>query len=156
MLDLQQELYQMSAALDAQGIAYALIGGLAVSLYAKPRATEDIDILILPSDVERSARALAPLGYEVTTEPMTFAGGRISIHCLTKLAGEDFVVLDLLLASDAVLADILAQRSQIASDRGTLWVVQPDGLRALKRMRHSPQDQADIAALDACEADPGE
>lgn len=30
-------------ALDTAGIAYALVGGLAVSIYAAPRATEDVE-----------------------------------------------------------------------------------------------------------------
>jgi len=53
-LDLQAELRGIVQALDAAGIAYALVGGLAVSIYATPRATEDVDILP-SSDWRRSA-----------------------------------------------------------------------------------------------------
>src|SRR5262249_10340180 len=45
VLDLYTELRTLAAALDAANIPYGLAGGLAVSLYTTPRATEDIDVL---------------------------------------------------------------------------------------------------------------
>ena len=46
VLDLYAELRRIVAALDAAGVPYALAGGLAVSIYTTPRATEDIDLLM--------------------------------------------------------------------------------------------------------------
>lgn len=45
MIDLYEELRRVIEALDAASISYALIGGLAVSIYTAPRATEDVDPL---------------------------------------------------------------------------------------------------------------
>jgi hypothetical protein len=41
VFDLARELRDVAAALDRAGVAYALAGGLAVSIYAAPRATQD-------------------------------------------------------------------------------------------------------------------
>jgi hypothetical protein len=49
--------------LDEAGIRYALIGGLAYSEYAPPRATQDVDILALPEDAAR-IRGLFPGCYK--------------------------------------------------------------------------------------------
>lgn len=45
-MDLLEELKKLSAKLDRAGIDYALCEGLAIAIYAKPRATLDIDIMI--------------------------------------------------------------------------------------------------------------
>lgn len=42
-------LRRVTAALDANGIPYMLTGSLASSMYGVPRATNDIDIVVLPS-----------------------------------------------------------------------------------------------------------
>jgi len=147
MLDLYEELRSICSTLDAAGIVYALVGGLAVSIYATPRATKDIDILLEPADLPGLATSLRPLGYEDLAAPMTFAGGRISIRRFTKLAGTEFLALDVLLPRDAALSGILARRQQVGGGSQRLWIAPVDGLIELKRLRGSPQDLADIAAL---------
>ena len=59
MLDLYEELRAITAALETAQVTYALVGGLAVSIYATPRATKDIDLLLAPEDMEKLAAALA-------------------------------------------------------------------------------------------------
>src|SRR5881397_2262836 len=49
--------------LNAGGIHYALVGGLAYSLYAPPRATEDMDLLVLVEDTAK-VRELFPGCYQ--------------------------------------------------------------------------------------------
>jgi len=46
--------------LESQRIAYALIGGLAVSLRAQPRFTADVD-LVIAADVDRAIKLAAAL-----------------------------------------------------------------------------------------------
>ena len=52
-LDLAAELAAIVAALDEAGIPYALCGGLAVAVHGHARATQYIDLLVLPEDVGR-------------------------------------------------------------------------------------------------------
>ena len=134
-------------ALDAAGIAYALVGGLAVSIYATPRATEDVDILITRGDLSRAVERLASLNFKRAGAPMSVAGGRLEIQRLIKIEGTDLVPLDLLVPNDAGLASILTDRQSIEWQENRLSIVSLAGLRALKRLRGSSQDRADLEAL---------
>lgn len=49
--------------LDDEGIAYALLGGLALAEHGYPRLTEDIDLLLNPSGLERFHLRLVGRGY---------------------------------------------------------------------------------------------
>jgi hypothetical protein len=147
VLDLTQELQAIAAALDGAGIAYALAGGLAVSIYSTPRATQDIDLLVAVVDVNRAAAVLGPLGFRVAGRAMRVAGGRMDIQRLLKIDGTDLLPLDLLLPVDAALAEILAARTEVTWEGTRLWIVNLPGLRTLKRLRDSTQDRADLEAL---------
>jgi hypothetical protein len=146
-LDLHAELRGIVRALDAAGIAYALVGGLAVSVYAAPRATEDVDILLARDDLARAVERLVPLGFRQAGTPMSVAGGRLDIQRLIKIEDTDLVPLDLLLPNDAGLATLLTTRQTIEWQEGRLSIVSLEGLRALKRLRGSAQDRADLEAL---------
>jgi hypothetical protein len=95
MLDLFIELRRVAEALDAAGIAYAVVGGLAVSIYTAPRATDDIDLLIAPQDLARA----------------------------------------------------VTDRTERTIDGQRLSIVGIRALRALKRLRASALDRADLEAL---------
>jgi CheY-like chemotaxis protein len=147
VLDLYTELRRIAEAFDGAGIPYALVGGLAVSIYTTPRATEDIDVLIAPHDLRRAVTQLEPLGFRPAGHPMRVAAGRLEIQRLTKIEGSDLLPLDLVLPAETALAEILAGRTEVDLEGQRLWVVGLDGLRALKRLRGSAQDQADLEAL---------
>ena len=54
-MDLLEELKKLAAKLHSEGIEYALCGGLAMAIYAMPRATLDIDIIGILRTVENSS-----------------------------------------------------------------------------------------------------
>ena len=147
MFDLADELRGIVDIFDGAGIAYALAGGLAVSIYATPRATQDIDILLSVSDVDRAVTALRDLGFGTAGRPMAVADGRLEIQRLIKIDGRDLLPLDLMLARDPELTSVLTERREIAWEGTRLWIVTVEGLRRLKRLRNSPQDRADLEAL---------
>lgn len=146
-LDLHAELRNIVEALDAAGIAYALVGGLAVSIYAVPRATEDVDLLLGREHLLPTVERLASLGFRRAGTPMSVAGGRLHIQRLIKIDGSDLVPVDLLIPNDPALAALLAGREGVAWEGGRLSIVSLPGLRALKRLRGSAQDLADLEAL---------
>jgi len=63
-LDLRMVLEKLLPRFEAQGIRYALIGGLALGLLGVGRATMDIDFLVLRDDMSMVDRLMTDLGYE--------------------------------------------------------------------------------------------
>jgi len=77
-----------------------------MAIYAMPRATLDIDLLIQVDSLARAQLAVEPLGFWVGTALMSFHGGNIKMARLCKVdphTGEE-LVLDLLLTTDATAA----------------------------------------------------
>ncbi len=136
-------------ALNAAGIPYALAGGLAVSIYAVPRATEDVDLLVAREDLARAVERLETLGFRQAGRPMSVAGGRLDIQRLIKIDGTDLVPVDLLVPNEPALAALLADRNAIEWEGERLSIVSLPGLRILKQLRGSAQDVADLEALGA-------
>jgi len=60
MIDLSDELKGLIAKLNQENIEYALCGGLAIAIYALPRATLDIDLLIELNSLENASHAVHP------------------------------------------------------------------------------------------------
>jgi nucleotidyltransferase AbiEii toxin of type IV toxin-antitoxin system len=67
---LPDKLVEIDAALMDAGIDHAFGGALALAYYAEPRTTVDIDVnvFIAPSDHDRVAAALRPLGVETAVD----------------------------------------------------------------------------------------
>jgi hypothetical protein len=65
-MDLLEELKNVLAKLHSEGIEYALCGGLAMAIYAMPRATLDIDIMIELGTIFRPKRAVEELGFTLS------------------------------------------------------------------------------------------
>ncbi len=74
-LDLHEELRGIVKALNAAGIPYALAGGLAVSIYTQPRATEDMDLLLAREDLARAVERLESLGFRKAGKPCRSPAG---------------------------------------------------------------------------------
>ena len=150
MLDLYEEFRSVIGALEAADVPYALCGGLAVALHARPRATQDIDLLVKPDQVDRVKEVLKPLGYGEYADPMTFAGGQVSIRRLGKMepGGPDLMVLDLLLASGTIAEEAWTSKLRLPWEGGSVMVVSREALIALKRLRGSALDGEDIKALE--------
>ena len=113
-LDLHADLRGIVEALDTAGIAYALVGGHAVSIHAIPRATEDVDLLLGREHLLPAAERLASLGFRRAGTPMSVAGGRLEIQRLINIDGSDLVPVDLLIPNDPGLAALLAGRESVS------------------------------------------
>lgn len=60
---LHSTLHQLAQRLDSERIPYALLGGLALGEHGYPRLTEDIDLLLTTSGLERFHERLVGRGY---------------------------------------------------------------------------------------------
>jgi hypothetical protein len=147
-MDLLEELKKLTAKLDQVGIDYALCGGLALAIYARPRATLDIDILIEFEALSQVEDAVTALGFTLHAPPMEFQSGKVKINRLTKIDNHtgETLVLDLLIVTPAI-RNVWESRHVVEWDEGPLKVVSPEGLIFLKSLRRSGQDEDDIEYL---------
>ena len=147
-MDIIEELRAITARFDQEGVDYALCGGLAMAIYALPRATLDIDLLIQVDSLPRAQLAVEPLGYWVGTASMSFHGGKIRMARFRKVDPQthEELILDLRLTTDATV-EAWTGRREVEWEGRRLKVVSPEGLILLKSFRGSGTDQDDIAYL---------
>jgi hypothetical protein len=147
-LDLYEELRKITSALNEHHIEYALCGGLAMAVYDRPRATIDIDLMILSQALAETIKVADGLGYSIREKDLTLANGAIEIRRISKVdqASGTLLTLDLLLVTEG-LQHIWQARMDAQWEGGKLSVVSRDGLIRLKKMSARPQDLADISAL---------
>jgi hypothetical protein len=151
MLNLYEEFKSLVVKLSEQNIDYALCGGLAMAIYGVPRATVDIDLLILTESLEKVISLAKQLGYTFEAKPMTFAKGVIEIRRTSKVDPDsgDVLILDLLLVTSAITS-AWESKVEVEWESGKLKVVSREGLIGLimlKSLRSSGQDLDDIKRL---------
>jgi hypothetical protein len=149
-MDLFEEFSQLVKEFKKEKIDYALCGGLAMAVYAFPRATLDIDILIEPKTLERAKSIAQNLGFSFDAGLMQFKGGGIQIYRLSKISPDtdETIMLDMLLLTPEIM-DVWESKQLITWDQGDLPVVSPEGLIKLNSLRLSGQDQDDIKNLES-------
>lgn len=145
MATLLDEFKSITLALNDAGIEYAVCGGWAMAIHGLPRATMDIDLLVLEEDVPEIWEIAQGLGYEVEGLPLHF---EIEIRRISKIDRESkkLITLDLLVVGDTS-KDIWKAREKVKWRDGTTWVVSKDGLIKMKRIAGRPQDLLDIEKL---------
>lgn len=149
IFDLYEELRRITSALDERNIAYALCGGLAMAVYAHPRTTIDMDILIMSESLDPALEVAKELGYTIRGLDMSFANGDIEIRRVSRIhpTTRHVLTLDMLLVTGAI-REVWESRVEADVEGGTLSVVSREGLIALKRLRGSGTDLDDIAKLE--------
>jgi hypothetical protein len=149
MIDITDELRKLVTALAKQRIDYALCGGMAMGVHGFLRTTIDIDLPILSESLDDAFAVANSLGYGIRGKEVSFAHGSIEIRRVSKIDPDDgeLLSLDLLLVTPDIRS---AWDSRIEADweGRKLSVVSRDALIALKTLRSSPQDLADIQALN--------
>ena len=147
------EFHKIVQHFQREGVAYALIGGVAVAFHGYPRFTKDIDLLIGPTELARVTAILRREGYVKSSEPWTFKSTKLTLHRFLKVQELDEMMVDVLVAGTARHRRIIAE-AQTTESRGTgaVKVASKPDLIWLKRKRRSRQDEADIARLSGEEA----
>lgn len=155
-MDLLEEFSGLIAKLQQERIDFALCGGMAMAVYAFPRATLDIDLMIEPDSLPAIKRACAELGFTLDSGLMKFKNGAIQIHRLIKIVpeSEDELNLDFLLVTPEI-KDVWETKREAAWTQGVIPIVSPQGLIRLKSLRGSGQDQDDIECLKGLSDDEG-
>lgn len=135
---------------------YCLIGGLAVGILAKPRATEDIDLLVLmDEDSMESLRKLLKQHFQVIQDHdlMHFKNGTLWRIVISDSFSADngIVIVDIVFADREVYRNALADTIRLEIDGTVIPVVRPEHLIEIKKLSNRPVDLLDIQALQDAE-----
>ena len=140
---------------NRRSVAYALAGGWAYSALVEPRATTDIDLLILLDPPSREQiQALVSSLFDSTIirpSPMVFQG--ISIWRIVGIRSGQEVVIDFLLADSAYLRTALERRHTVPFGALQVPMLSLEDLIILKMVAGRLQDRADLEKIRAREAD---
>ena len=153
--DIKQLLIDAGQALDAAGVAYAVIGGCARNAYAEPRATRDVDFVVAgdAADYASVVDALAARGF---TRANTVGDEDDPVPDLVFYRDASGRRIDILFAKTAFERSALARRETAAVQDGVgLPVVSPEDLIVYKLIAGRTQDFADVEKVIAALAAEG-
>jgi len=141
----EDALANLSAIFQERGVAYALMGGLAVAAWGAPRATEDIDLLADLSPSEELDAALRARGFEVDWRR---GGSDDPVPLLLRLRSRSGPEVDVVCATRAWEREMLSRSIRLRFPQGLeIPVVAIEDLIVLKLMAGGPADLADVADL---------
>lgn len=130
-------------------LRYALAGGLAYSALVVPRATIDIDVLVLLEDapIQKLFKQLVFYFDEFRPQPYPMKFSLLQIWRTVGIVRQQEVILDFLLADSDFHRSAL-NRALTIDFRGTLLqIVTLEDLILLKQYAHRPHDVADIQTI---------
>lgn len=147
-------------ALNATGVHYVVVGGLAVNLHGYQRFTQDIDLVVdlEPSQTVRALEALAALGYrpQLPVGLSDFADAAIRERWIRE---RQMIVFQMYDAQRRVTVDVFARyplpfdelwrdATEVALTRARIRIASIAHLIRMKRDAGRPQDLLDIDALE--------
>lgn len=146
---LRETLKQVVSLLGRFGYKFTLVGGLAYSALVEPRATVDIDVLILID--ENEIKLLSERFLEIFDtiiphkKPMRFRQTYIWRMVGIKEGRE--VVLDFILANTPFHKESLKRRFEVDFEGLSIPIVTLEDLFILKSLADRPQDKVDIERI---------
>ena len=143
------EFDRMVRAFARAKVRYAVAGGFAVGLHGYVRATQDMDFLVNAEDLPKAEAALWRLGYRANRDVQEFARAGLTLKRLFKRLPkeEDLMVVDVLIPNSARMKRVLRRAIRVPFGKSSLPVVTARDLVAMKRLRGSKADKADIDFL---------
>jgi hypothetical protein len=147
-MNLYDEFFAIAGLFNQLGVRYAVVGGIAMAFHGKPRFTRDIDILVMPEDLEVVRTALARLGYEQFARPWRFRRADLTLHRFVKIEGKDELTVDVLPANTSEHRGVIANALKAESKAGIVRVATRKDIVWMKKSRNSDQDRVDIRELE--------
>lgn len=141
---LRDALRAAALVLERLDLRYALVGGLAVSAWAVPRATRDADLWVeLEGKQPQLEQALVTSGFHVPamSEELERFGVFRSRHAVTG------VFVDIFNAVGPLGESILARRKRAELGGHETWIASVEDVAVLKAFSDRPRDLDDLIAL---------
>ncbi len=145
----ERRLKQVTAALDAAGIAYAVVGGNAVAAWvgradpAATRATKDVDLLVRSEDLERVTEVMGELGF--LREDLRRLVLFIDPDEPSRRSGVHLVWAEQLVRPSYVCPAPSVQ--EVVRDPGGFWVLDLPALVRMKLTSNRDIDRAHVADM---------
>jgi hypothetical protein len=148
MADIFDEFQNLIKRLNQEQIDYAVCGGWALAIHGAPRATVDIDLLVLTEKLDAVWEIAKELGYWVEGLPLSFDNGIIEIRRISKIDEETktLFTIDFLLVTEG-LKRVWETRENIDFEDEKVWTVSRDGLIFMKNLSGRHKDLGDIESL---------
>ncbi|MFN9368003.1 MAG: nucleotidyl transferase AbiEii/AbiGii toxin family protein [Planctomycetia bacterium] len=139
--------------LEARGIEFALIGGLAVSLRGQPRMTVDVDLVML-ADVDRALELVRDIG-ATPFEPL-FPGVEEVVarsYILPLRHRTTGIRVDVAIGMSGFERQAVRRAAPVSIGAVRVPVVATEDLLVMKALAGRPQDEEDIRGLIAAQRD---
>jgi len=145
-------LKQLCLVFNKADIKFCLIGGLAVGILAKPRATEDIDLLVhIDKENKNEIAGLLKENFEVIQDHdlMYFKHATIWRIIVRNTFENDggFIIIDLVFADNEIYRKAVLDVITIQVDKVDIPIVKPENLIMIKKLANRPIDLLDIQAI---------
>lgn len=139
-----KSLKELCLLLEEQGMQYMLVGGLAVGIWAEPRATVDIDFLVSTplNDFDLLRRKVNESGRFVFIHEKPMIFGKVSFLRATLKRNTDISV-DFLFADDDFKKEALRRKQTVNIDDFFINISTPEDLIILKLLSGREQDRLD-------------
>lgn len=144
--DLESTLFLALEALEATGVRFALVGGLAVAAWAVPRATRDVDLY---AELESAARVSLQRELEARGFSVPAMEDDLARFGVFRSRSPDGVFVDVFDAVGPLGQAILDRRRSIRIGDRSVWLIAPDDLAVLKAFSDRPRDFEDLCGLIA-------
>lgn len=124
MADIFDEFQDLVKKLNAGKIDYAICGGWAMAIHGVPRATVDIDLLVLSENLPKVWKIAKELDYSVEGLPLSFDDGFLEIRRISKIDKESktLFTIDFLLVTEG-LKKVWETREKIDFEDDEVWTV---------------------------------
>jgi len=148
-MNLEEKLVSVVTSLSDANLACALAGGFAYGIHIIPRATTDIDLIVVSTaEVERIEDALHRAFDKLIPHREPMAAGSVSIRRFVGFDDEQETIVDFIIPSNHDFGVNILQRSVPLPFRGVdIPVVSLEDLYLLKKLSIRLQDRSDCEMM---------
>jgi hypothetical protein len=148
MADIFEEFCRLVSRFNSERIDYAVCGGWALAIHGAPRATVDIDFLILTEDLATAWKIAQEFGYDVEGLPLSFDNGLIEIRRISKIDRKSkiLITIDFLLVTEG-LKKVWNEREIFDWEDDKVTTISREGLIYMKQISGRQKDLGDIESL---------
>lgn len=150
--DVEEALFAIISVFDEQRILYAVMGGLAVRVYALPRATQDVDVTIsierdrLPMLREKLGESGCAISPVYDSNWLDSVEG-MPLFKVKRYVGSHSVDIDIFIAESAFQEALIQRRTLHKVNDRQVALVSPEDLVLLKLIASRPRDWIDVQDL---------